>query len=81
MLGHLYLKDGNYQDATLYLELACENADLLGDTNWFIYCDMSACYSKVGNEEKAKYYYNLAYEINPNKTSEYINELKESELK
>jgi tetratricopeptide (TPR) repeat protein len=76
MIGNLYLKDGNYPKAIQILEIACKNADLLGDDKLFAYCNMSFCYNMTNNKEKAEYYYKLAHEIDAEKTPKYINELK-----
>ena len=68
---------GEYEKSITLMHQASEDEETSKDYGYSICCYTSASYRKLGDNDKADYFLNLAKEVNGEEAEKYVNSLLE----
>ena len=74
-IGMILFNMGEYEKSISLMHQASEDEETAKEYGYSICCYVSASYRKLGDNEKAKYFLELAKEVNEEDAEEYINSL------
>lgn len=74
-MGMILYNMGKYEQSISLMHQASENETTVKEYGYSICCYVSASYRKLGDNEKADYFLDLAKEVNEEEAEEYVSEL------